>query len=80
MRVSSQPSSSTGRAAHEAIEASFESHSESAFPDDRCAQRVSGLCRERGRCRHWPNKQIARNWGNSAIMACRMSTKVWLDR
>jgi len=60
MRVSSQPSS-TGRAAHEALQASFESHSESAFPDDRCAQRVSGLCRERGRCRHWPNKQIAGN-------------------
>jgi hypothetical protein len=25
-------------------------------------------------------KQIARNWGKSAIMACRMSTKVLLDR
>jgi hypothetical protein len=79
MRGFSRPSR-TGRAAPEALQASFGSHSESAFPDDCCAQRVSGLCRESGGCRHWSNKQIARNWGKSAIMACRTSTKVWLDR
>jgi hypothetical protein len=79
MRGSSRPSR-TGGAVAEARQASFGSHSESAFPDDRCAQRVPGFCRERGRCRHWPNKQIAGHWGKSAIMACRTSTKAWLDR
>ena len=41
MRGSLRPSR-TGRAAPEALQALFGSHSESAFPDDRCAQRVSG--------------------------------------
>jgi hypothetical protein len=47
MRGSSRPSR-TGRATPEALQASFGSHSESAFFDDRCAQRVLELCPERG--------------------------------
>jgi hypothetical protein len=79
MRGFSRPSR-TGCAAPEAIQTFFGSHSESAFTDDRCAQRVSEIRREKGRCRHCSNTRIAKNWGKSAIMACRTSTKVLLDR
>jgi hypothetical protein len=79
MRGSSLPSR-TGRAALRASKRSSDRTPRARSPDDRCAQRISGLCRERGRSRQWLNKQIARNWGKSAIMACRTSTKVWLDR